>query len=147
MENNEILIEMKGDGKHTFWTPCSMDDFLMNMKITRDIILETGDMDHPLELYEDNVALTRLRQGEVISIPCLFFRLANGDTCPKCGGHFDQSIGAISRHDNSTHICCRCGEKEAMEDFRKAKRSNLASAILKKVVENGEHKADHPGRI
>lgn len=45
-------------------------------------------------------------------------------TCPRCLGGIPNDeqrgeyIGALSRTDNMTYICSRCGELEAMENFR-----------------------------
>ena len=36
--------------------------------------------------------------------------------CPICGNEYDE-YPAISRRDNQTEICPKCGQKEAMEDF------------------------------
>ena len=45
--------------------------------------------------------------------------------CPQCGGSIPNDKqpgaypGAISRMDNKTEICSKCGMREAMEDFAK----------------------------
>lgn len=36
--------------------------------------------------------------------------------CPICGKPYDDEP-ALSRRDNQTHICPRCGMREALEDF------------------------------
>jgi predicted RNA-binding Zn-ribbon protein involved in translation (DUF1610 family) len=61
-------------------------------------------------------------------------------TCPRCGEqtlHADKPLlNAISRTDNETYICSRCGEAEAAEDFAPGKkiqgqhRWKAADAIL-----------------
>ena len=38
--------------------------------------------------------------------------------CPKCGKETDE-YPALSRQDNKTHICSKCGEMEALEDWTK----------------------------
>ena len=38
--------------------------------------------------------------------------------CPICGRLFS-GVGAISRADNSTEICSKCGLMEAMKNFEK----------------------------
>jgi hypothetical protein len=44
-------------------------------------------------------------------------------TCPRCGGgipndeHRGQYPGALSRCDNKTYICSKCGTAEAMEQL------------------------------
>jgi len=43
--------------------------------------------------------------------------------CPRCDGfipndkHAGEYMGAISRLDNETEICSKCGEVEALEDL------------------------------
>jgi len=43
--------------------------------------------------------------------------------CPRCGGfipndeHAGEYMGALSRLDNRTEICSKCGEIEALEDM------------------------------
>jgi tetratricopeptide (TPR) repeat protein len=34
-------------------------------------------------------------------------------TCPRCGGPLPQHLAALSRADNSTEVCSRCGDEEA----------------------------------
>lgn len=34
--------------------------------------------------------------------------------CPKCGKHYDGN-SALSREDNKTNVCPRCGLREAIE--------------------------------
>ena len=41
-------------------------------------------------------------------------------TCPKCGS-VDMVFPALSRRDNKTEICSKCGQKEALEDMAIAK--------------------------
>ena len=47
--------------------------------------------------------------------------------CPDCGNSY-YGYPAVSRHDNKTLICPRCGEREAMEDYyqniKRAKETN-----------------------
>lgn len=46
-------------------------------------------------------------------------------TCPRCGGQIPNDKtpgaypGALSRRDNTTEICSKCGVDEAMEDYEK----------------------------
>lgn len=40
--------------------------------------------------------------------------------CPKCGQNCIERP-ALSRRDNKTSICPDCGQKEAMEDYERAK--------------------------
>lgn len=42
------------------------------------------------------------------------------EACPKCHGLLSKHP-AISREDNETKICARCGIREAMEEFKNAK--------------------------
>lgn len=37
-------------------------------------------------------------------------------TCPRCGSFYDSRYPALSRTDNTTHICSSCGTNEAMQD-------------------------------
>ena len=45
--------------------------------------------------------------------------------CPRCSGpipnleHWGEYPGALSRVDNATEICSRCGTEEALADFAK----------------------------
>lgn len=43
--------------------------------------------------------------------------------CPNCKKEYT-GYGAISRKDNTTEICSKCGEKEAIESFNKYKKEN-----------------------
>lgn len=43
--------------------------------------------------------------------------------CPACGNEYTEH-SAISRKDNITEICPKCGQKEALEDFINAKMTN-----------------------
>ena len=36
--------------------------------------------------------------------------------CPACG-EFYQGVGALSRKDNGTEICSKCGQAEGMEEL------------------------------
>lgn len=38
------------------------------------------------------------------------------NTCPRCGNDYD-GYPALSRTDNTTHVCSTCGTAEAMEDY------------------------------
>ena len=43
--------------------------------------------------------------------------------CPRCKTndlHPVEVMNALSRHDNETYICSKCGMEEAMEDFIKS---------------------------
>ena len=42
--------------------------------------------------------------------------------CPKCNEYYT-GYPAISRRDNKTEICSRCGTKEAWEDLQKYLKS------------------------
>ncbi|MCI8655458.1 MAG: hypothetical protein HFJ48_06305 [Clostridia bacterium] len=42
--------------------------------------------------------------------------------CPKCNKRYAKGRGALSRRDNKTEICSRCGYIEAMEDFERTFR-------------------------
>lgn len=54
--------------------------------------------------------------------------------CPKCGKIYTD-YPALSRRDNKTYICPRCGQKEAIEDFLKDRNKN-ESLILKENEED-----------
>ena len=43
--------------------------------------------------------------------------------CPVCGNEYTEH-SALSRRDNITEICPRCGQKEALEDFINSKLVN-----------------------
>lgn len=36
--------------------------------------------------------------------------------CPVCGEYY-QGVGALSRKDNETEICSKCGQNEGMEEL------------------------------
>lgn len=61
--------------------------------------------------------------------------------CPKCGKYFDRLL-ALSREDNETKICDKCGMQEAMEDYGKylkkmKPRQTPYERTLGKVLESG----------
>ena len=37
--------------------------------------------------------------------------------CPLCYRSYQEGFHALSRRDNTTHICPDCGTREAMEDY------------------------------
>jgi len=44
--------------------------------------------------------------------------------CPLCGWHLPIGVpGALSRADNKTEICSRCGYKEAIDAMKNTKKS------------------------
>lgn len=44
-----------------------------------------------------------------------------GGRCPRCGNPLPQGYpGAMSRRDNATELCSRCGLREALEDQLRA---------------------------
>ena len=47
-------------------------------------------------------------------------KAVTSEACPKCHGLMSYHP-AISREDNQTKICTRCGIKEALEDFENGK--------------------------
>ena len=38
------------------------------------------------------------------------------EVCPKCYGFID-GWPALSRKDNKTHLCTKCGQREALEEW------------------------------
>jgi len=66
-------------------------------------------------------------QELIASINVLYF---GKHTCPSCGGgipnndRIGEYAGAISRTDNVTEICSRCGDREAFEDLNKSKSAD-----------------------
>lgn len=54
----------------------------------------------------------------------------NYPKCPRCEGHIPNNSmpgaypGAISRLDNKTEICSKCGQHEALENFYEGKVSD-----------------------
>ena len=38
------------------------------------------------------------------------------EVCPKCNGFID-GWPALSRKDNKTHLCTKCGQREALEEW------------------------------
>ena len=40
--------------------------------------------------------------------------------CSRCHSLYEKGRGALSRRDNKTEICSRCGMLEAYEDYMKA---------------------------
>lgn len=48
-------------------------------------------------------------------------RVITREACPECHGLLSEHP-AISREDNETKICTRCGIKEAMEAFERSKK-------------------------
>lgn len=72
--------------------------------------------------YNDDLAIDCLRGGYQIDTPMLVFRMSSGEVCPKCQNHFDLSVAAVSRRDNETRICPRCGAIEGMTDYALSKR-------------------------
>ena len=51
-------------------------------------------------------------------------------SCPACGRAY-QEHPALSRRDNHTEICPKCGMREALEDF--GMPAEKADALLKEV--------------
>ena len=47
--------------------------------------------------------------------------MENKKKCPKCNQYY-LGYPAISRRDNKTEICSKCGNLEALEDFMKYKK-------------------------
>ena len=119
MKNESINIECKPFGTTSEWQQTSVDDFLTNVRITKEIIEESGENKEFLYLYEEKNALDFIKSGRVITTPILEYRLASGKDCPICHSKF-LGIGALSRRDNKTEICSQCGVNEALEDMAKA---------------------------
>lgn len=47
------------------------------------------------------------------------FKLSN-KLCPRCKTNYlfeEEALNALSRRDNETYICPKCGEGEALHDF------------------------------
>ena len=57
--------------------------------------------------------------------------------CPVCSRIY-QEYPAISRRDNQTEICPRCGMREALENFRMP--AEKADALIKEVSNIGKRK-------
>jgi hypothetical protein len=50
--------------------------------------------------------------------------------CPLCGNEFDQNLSAISRFDNKTEICSKCGKREALHPFTEKELSDQCKRLL-----------------
>lgn len=76
---------------------------------------------HPEEyypVYEEEVFLNKLRLGQTVEDMYNVYRVkTNLEKCPICGSSIFEGTFAISRRDNETLICSRCGTKEAFEDL------------------------------
>ena len=60
--------------------------------------------------------------------------------CPRCGEHMPPYLGALSRRDNKTYVCSRCGETEAVHDaatgmYRGEKILASASPAVQQVAQ------------
>jgi predicted RNA-binding Zn-ribbon protein involved in translation (DUF1610 family) len=56
--------------------------------------------------------------------------------CPRCQENMlaeEKALNALSRRDNKTYICSRCGEREAIFDYEIEKMKEIESAWLKEV--------------
>ncbi len=56
-----------------------------------------------------------LPSGSFLNLSDMFAH-DTGKRCPRCRASFYPEHGALSRRDNKTKICPRCGESEAFED-------------------------------
>lgn len=119
MNIENLIIEHRPYGSTSIWRETTLDDFLIAVRITKEIIEETGQNKEVLHLYEKEAALRHIKSGRILTTPVSEFRLANGKECPICQSKFI-GMGALSRRDNKTEICSQCGVNEALEDITKA---------------------------
>ena len=52
--------------------------------------------------------------------------------CPRCG-EFTRDYPALSRKDNKTDVCDRCGTDEALEDYKNSNRAIKGLPPIRKV--------------
>jgi predicted RNA-binding Zn-ribbon protein involved in translation (DUF1610 family) len=119
----ELKIQSKGRGELASknpkegWKDSNLEEVFLHANIARDVIRNTRDTDHPIEMFEEEAIKEQLKEGKIIYMPLIMFRAVVGDkTCPLCGATFE-GLGALSRKDNATEICSDCGTNEAMEDM------------------------------
>jgi predicted RNA-binding Zn-ribbon protein involved in translation (DUF1610 family) len=119
---DSIKLEMKGNNTK-IWKDTTLENFYVMLKITRSILAErmsfSNDPYEPslIDEYSDHRALWTIKAGGTVSTPVLEFRLI----CPNCGIKFMEACGALSRYDNKTKLCSKCGMKEAIESLEALK--------------------------
>lgn len=68
--------------------------------------------------YEDEVFINNLLLGKTIEDMYFVYRIrTDKDKCPLCGNSIFGESYALSRRDNKTYICPKCGMKEAIQDM------------------------------
>lgn len=117
----DLRLEMRND-KSKEWHETTMENFLEVIEITRNMLQENSYAGIDATEYEEKVAIWAIQTGRIVHTPVLSFRLAEGETCPKCGVKFILELGALSRRDNKTKICSPCGLREAIEDMKASKK-------------------------
>ena len=76
-------------------------------------------MNDEREYLKEDRAREILDSGELILLPVFWLREKNDNPkCPICGCSYTD-YPALSRIDNKTHICPKCGTKEAISHFSK----------------------------
>lgn len=129
----ESLLEKTYNEKYQDFKQCEKDwesDSSLTEASLKGLIASTRDFleqFHPeqdiLE-YDWETAVKNLNDGMVIRTLFQFVRLKNKlSKCPLCGSSFDEDTYhySISRRDNETKICYRCGMGEAFSDFTKSR--------------------------
>jgi CRISPR/Cas system-associated protein Cas10 (large subunit of type III CRISPR-Cas system) len=71
------------------------------------------------KIYDVEYVIEQLKDGGEVTTPFHVYSLSEGKECPLCHNYY-VSMGALSRRDNETNICPKCGEKEALEDILNA---------------------------
>lgn len=68
--------------------------------------------------YEDEIIINNLLLGKTIHDMFRIYRIrTDKEKCPLCGSSIFEHMAALSRRDNKTEICSRCGSKEAVQDM------------------------------
>lgn len=96
------------------WREMSEEDAVLHLSQSYKITVETGE---PRDLLQPEKALPMLAAGNNIRLPLMWLREKNDKLkCPLCGDVLPE-CPALSRIDNKTALCSRCGDKEAIEDY------------------------------
>lgn len=96
------------------WREISEEEAVTHLSTSYRVTVETGE---PRDFLQPDKALPLLAQGNNIRLPLMWLRERNDKPkCPLCGDVLPE-VPALSRADNKTAICSRCGDKEAMEDY------------------------------
>lgn len=109
INNNEDFFKCE-----PHWVEMSENEVFRHIALAKEIADEMNDSRPYLE---ENNAREILDSGELILLPLFFVREKNDNPkCPLCGRSYTD-YPALSRIDNKTHICPKCGTKEALESM------------------------------